>query len=972
MAGVFTTVSSLSQADLKVRFKETYVSEGLNRKFTGVVPRGVYRGFKLIPNGTDMTVTLEDDSDTSDHVAVYEDLNGRALTIHIQSGDIDIDLTASASTTVAIAIYVEYSINATTLGQIRTYEVSPADELTGATEEGELIILGTVIVPASGVIPVADITAQRRTSAGAEIAPEATSPLPLVANPHFNFDIAANKASTFTAVNLTSSEPTPLSPGWSLYGQSVYTTELTYTTTNALFGSHQLQVSATAIDEVDCTFAQDLHHHLDDPNDSLDIRVEYEIQQTGIADGDLATGEWLNIVLVFDGATGVLPIPSTTAAAGVHTYRRAIRPVDDAGITDSATLQAVAIIARAGAGATVGEVARIGLVQITRAAGLSLAGEAAALQRRSPFYGGSLELDTTGSAAPTLRATGRKYGAVATLTNTLGSIGSDGLAIVTTATGVPLRITNNHAFSGAAQLIVATTAGQGTAVEVTSTYTASSGNKAIVATLAGVGTVIEATSTATAGGVIGVDVTVEGSSADGVRIRHNGTSGSANKGVDAEIQGAGDAIHGRIENATGTGSGVTGIEAGGSDTNRAVEALALGSGTALYVRAASSQQRAMYIDPVADPDVTAVAGNITVDSAYDNNHFKVHDGVAWRNLQKGILLSCLSQYSQLAMESSGNFPASIVYSEFHDRWVGINQNSSPVYSNDGGLTWANGSGTFPSDAWGLATDEAGNFCANGCGDISISSDGIAWTASNATGHVDISEHMGWDKQNDEFVAIGNGGTRDVFTSTDSGANWTQRTALTGLDDVYDAAHDDINDVWVAVGESGAGDGSIVRNTDLDTAWTVQDTQVSDRYLSCAWGEIPAEGGGSSAGRFVAVGEDGNILWSDDGVSWAFPDTTIDNGSLLLSTIYSVHYVAGLGFYAFGRRVASDLDRYVQLYSRGGKVWQSQILGGVADAAAPDFRQAPMMAFDSRRGRLMYHPSGGDKYMIASVAAWDLG
>lgn len=58
-----------------IQWREQYASAALNRKFAGIIPTGVYRGFTVTENG-DNTVTV----DTLNGVAVCES-NGYSLTV---------------------------------------------------------------------------------------------------------------------------------------------------------------------------------------------------------------------------------------------------------------------------------------------------------------------------------------------------------------------------------------------------------------------------------------------------------------------------------------------------------------------------------------------------------------------------------------------------------------------------------------------------------------------------------------------------------------------------------------------------------------------------------------------------------------------------------------------------------------------------------------------------------------------------
>ena len=53
-----TTALTFAANEAKIRWREPYVSEGLNRKFAGVIPRGIYRGFGIQPSGAALSIDI--------------------------------------------------------------------------------------------------------------------------------------------------------------------------------------------------------------------------------------------------------------------------------------------------------------------------------------------------------------------------------------------------------------------------------------------------------------------------------------------------------------------------------------------------------------------------------------------------------------------------------------------------------------------------------------------------------------------------------------------------------------------------------------------------------------------------------------------------------------------------------------------------------------------------------------------------
>ena len=154
-----TIVQSFSDTTVKIRFGETYVSDGLNAKMAGVIPRGFYRGFSLVPSVAPLTVQLDPDASLL-HLAVYETLTGRSLTLRVSGGSIPISLAAFAGTTVYVALFAEYAVGSPTSAELRVYSVA---DYNGAAEKDELVVLGTVAVPGAGVIPASAISLAEAT-----------------------------------------------------------------------------------------------------------------------------------------------------------------------------------------------------------------------------------------------------------------------------------------------------------------------------------------------------------------------------------------------------------------------------------------------------------------------------------------------------------------------------------------------------------------------------------------------------------------------------------------------------------------------------------------------------------------------------------------------------------------------------------------------------------------------------------------
>lgn len=193
------TLYSIPVASIKMRWKEPYVTDGLNKKTAVAVPRGCYRGFGLayddITPGGNYMVKLAGDPTQGDHVAVYEtDLNHHSLLVRWDVGDqlLNLNLPALLGNTVVIALFATYVVGATTTAEVRAYTLA---QYNAAAEKAELIVLGTVAVPAAPApIPATDITHTRRMEPWSELAPGAVFWSPLLKNSSFEWGVTGETA----------------------------------------------------------------------------------------------------------------------------------------------------------------------------------------------------------------------------------------------------------------------------------------------------------------------------------------------------------------------------------------------------------------------------------------------------------------------------------------------------------------------------------------------------------------------------------------------------------------------------------------------------------------------------------------------------------------------------------------------------------------------------------------------------------
>ena len=171
---------------ITMRYREPYVTEAINKKLAVTLPLGIYRGWRLTAAGAAMKVTITADADFNDHVLSTRGELGDSLTIRLDGGNILLDLLPFAIKTVVIGVFSYYSIASDTTAEIRGYLEADWNNLS-ALAQSEVVVLGTVVVPAGGIITAASITHDHRSEAWANVAPAATAWAPLVKNGGFEW-----------------------------------------------------------------------------------------------------------------------------------------------------------------------------------------------------------------------------------------------------------------------------------------------------------------------------------------------------------------------------------------------------------------------------------------------------------------------------------------------------------------------------------------------------------------------------------------------------------------------------------------------------------------------------------------------------------------------------------------------------------------------------------------------------------------
>ncbi|MFM9080188.1 MAG: hypothetical protein ACKOTE_08670, partial [Opitutaceae bacterium] len=204
--------------------------------------------------------------------------------------------------------------------------------------------------------------------------------------------------------------------------------------------------------------------------------------------------------------------------------------------------------------------------------------------------------------------------------------------------------------------------------------------------------------------------------------------------------------------------------------------------------------------------------------------------------------------------------------------------SGEVYTGNSATAWRRASKGTNESLQGVAYG-GGNFVAVGASSdpvsratlvpIQVSTDGLTWRRANP--HPGFSALSAVTYGQSRFVAVG--ANSAVFTSSD-GLTWTKGTvnATAAL-------------ACVAAGPSlfVAGSGSAIYSSPDGLTWTQRITSLPWAVRGVAYG----------AGRFVALGDGGNIRHSADGVTW----TTGTSG--VTANLLAVSWWEDVGFIATG-------------------------------------------------------------------------
>lgn len=186
-----------------------------------------------------------------------------------------------------------------------------------------------------------------------------------------------------------------------------------------------------------------------------------------------------------------------------------------------------------------------------------------------------------------------------------------------------------------------------------------------------------------------------------------------------------------------------------------------------------------------------------------------------------------------------------------------------MYSFDG-ISWVyveKSTDSWPTDVMWLS--DLGKFVAVGLsGNVYQSSDGINWTISSAKYHTaddpDFAEAMAYSPSLKRFVVVNGNKNQQVYTSNQDALTWTQRGRILSGTHWRDVVWAPSLNLFCAVGDNGA-----VATSPDGIAWTVRESPVDVNLQSIAWSE--------NLSIFVVVPNGfsvaNSVITSSNGVNW---------------------------------------------------------------------------------------------------------
>ena len=189
--------------------------------------------------------------------------------------------------------------------------------------------------------------------------------------------------------------------------------------------------------------------------------------------------------------------------------------------------------------------------------------------------------------------------------------------------------------------------------------------------------------------------------------------------------------------------------------------------------------------------------------------------------------------------------------------------SGTIFTSSDGTTWAKRNSGTSNDLYGVTYGNGLFVTVGEYGTFLTSPDGTTWTKSPS----DASATAAGPPGPAHRISYGNGlfvtyGTKGKIHTSPDGTTWTNRTCYYGIAVPYaengTPLDEDLNGLtygnglFVAVGDNG----TILTSPD-GTTWAKRTSGTSEEFLGVTYGN----------GIFLTIGLDGNILISPDGTTW---------------------------------------------------------------------------------------------------------
>ncbi len=288
-----------------------------------------------------------------------------------------------------------------------------------------------------------------------------------------------------------------------------------------------------------------------------------------------------------------------------------------------------------------------------------------------------------------------------------------------------------------------------------------------------------------------------------------------------------------------------------------------------------------------------------------------------------------------ATTSTNESFVSVSYSLYYQRLVAVGTGGLCMTSDDNGATWTSRTVGTSDNINAVVWDKEGRCCCAVCDDdygiaqVFVSLDAITWTqvlgvgaqplvdvtfngvdgsfyAVSSSGSVirirrrvqivnggtDLGEFgtasdFVCDAQFDgsKFVAVGSG----IWTSPDA-ITWTLRETPTNT---LTAVALNLNDttIWVAVGLGGL----VYQSTDSGVTWTAASSGVTTDLMGVVY-----DGSAARVSNFIAVGAEGTVIRSAEGIGWTTMAFPVDTDLLAIATRWTAGAANSLNVFVSGK------------------------------------------------------------------------